>query len=740
MSFIKRSNQPVINKPVGVIRIQNDQSQFRADMAIANAVNNAGKSLTDYLVKEQNQKQTDIARNYVPEPEIIYNKDTGEVEKITADSLPTFTNYFGQERELKGQAAEFARRRLFRAVASQYETAYAEIYTNWENSLEGVDKLKEKLENYQQGVTQGLVNQDNPDLVANLTIAGTELIAKTLAKGGALRNTQDRQVTLSNLVDFTGKTTTNLSVQGDIDSALSEVKQFGIEAAVYGATQRFISEETDRNHRVIYLTTIGRVAETTRFPSQLLEQISISLKTGQYTEEKIDEMVTEYGTAQAREPLRQELNRLLKLSKAVSYNSINADSAVTKLAGQYAKGSANVALQHLTDLTKNSVQHLGASNGSKVFTNNYFAEASRLASSENPSEQEAGNNMLANLQNATHVSTDFGAELQSLLVRAETEPNVNAALGGYLKLFENANGVLVNKNGVPESAFKKLELLKYTGISGLSPQTLLQNYTESNNKAQIIELLDLKPGASNSDIKNAIGDRLDNIFGSNNNITDLPLLANLYDVLLSGVRNIDLADDIMMGIEANMTKDPAMGDGRSLYGPSHYFPKNSPELETLMIALSGKILGKVPALQNIYKDWESNPINLFTKEGGLALERVQNFNPNAPQYVVIDRELGSVINVGEDSQFDLYAQLQIGEDTATRVQGNIQHIPNIRQSNQLYDELRKEMMADKTVPRTMKFNFGRFDKELLEQLQPYWISQKRPYSFLRQLELHLEGK
>jgi len=740
MSFIKRSNQPVINKPVGVIRIQNDQSQFRADMAIANAVNNAGKSLTDYLVKEQNEKQTDIARNYVPEPEIIYNKDTGEVEKITADSLPTFTNYFGQERELKGQAAEFARRRLFRAVASQYETAYAEIYTNWENSLEGVDKLKEKLENYQQGVTQGLVNQDNPDLVANLTIAGTELIAKTLAKGGALRNTQDRQVTLSNLVDFTGKTTTNLSVQGDIDSALSEVKQFGIEAAVYGATQRFISEETDRNHRVIYLTTIGRVAETTRFPSQLLEQISISLKTGQYTEEKIDEMVTEYGTAQAREPLRQELNRLLKLSKAVSYNSINADSAVTKLAGQYAKGSANVALQHLTDLTKNSVQHLGASNGKKVFTNNYFAEASRLASSENPSEQEAGNNMLANLQNATHVSTDFGAELQSLLVLAETEPQVNAALGGYLKLFENANGVLVNKNGVPESAFKKLELLKYTGISGLSPQTLLQNYTDSNDKSQVIQLLGLKPGASNSDIKNAIGDRLDNIFGSNNNITDLPLLANLYDVLLSGVRNIDLADDIMMGIEANMTKDPAMGDGRSLYGPSHYFPKNSKELETLMIALSGKILGKVPALQNIYKDWESNPINLFTKEGGLALNRVQNFNPNAPQYVVIDRELGSVLNVGEDSQFDLHAQLQIGEDTATRVQANIQHIPNIRQSNQLYDELRKEMMADKTVPRTMKFNFGRFDKELLTQLQPYWISQKRPYYFLRQLELHLEGK
>ena len=134
------------------------------------------------------------------------------------------------------------------------------------------------------------------------------------------------------------------------------------------------------------------------------------------------------------------------------------------------------------------------------------------------------------------------------------------------------------------------------------------------------------------------------------------------------------------------------------------------------------------------------PINLFTKEGGLALNRVQNFNPNAPQYVVIDRELGSVLNVGEDSQFDLHAQLQIGEDTATRVQANIQHIPNIRQSNQLYDELRKEMMADKTVPRTMKFNFGRFDKELLTQLQPYWISQKRPYYFLRQLELHLEGK
>ena len=49
MSFIKRSGNPVFNRPVGVLRIQNDQSQFRADMAIANAVMQV--KLTKHLIK-----------------------------------------------------------------------------------------------------------------------------------------------------------------------------------------------------------------------------------------------------------------------------------------------------------------------------------------------------------------------------------------------------------------------------------------------------------------------------------------------------------------------------------------------------------------------------------------------------------------------------------------------------------------------------------------------------------------
>ena len=76
-------------------------------------------------------------------------------------------------------------------------------------------------------------------------------------------------------------------------------------------------------------------------------------------------------------------------------------------------------------------------------------------------------------------------------------------------------------------------------------------------------LLGLKAGASNSDIQNKISDKLTGIFGNNNNIRDVVLLTNLYDVLLSGVRNIDMADDVMRGIEANMMKDEAMEIGRA---------------------------------------------------------------------------------------------------------------------------------------------------------------------------------
>ena len=130
MSFIKRSGNPVFNRPVGVLRIQNDQSQFRADMAIANAISNAGKELTKHLIEVDEKKQRDIAEQYNPNVEITVDPQTNAT-KVQASPVPTYDKPFAKDAELEGTARAIAQRKLIRAISVNLNKGLADNYTTW---------------------------------------------------------------------------------------------------------------------------------------------------------------------------------------------------------------------------------------------------------------------------------------------------------------------------------------------------------------------------------------------------------------------------------------------------------------------------------------------------------------------------------------------------------------------------------------------------------------------------------
>ena len=429
MSFIKRSGNPVFNRPVGVLRIQNDQSQFRADMAIANAISNAGKELTKHLIEVDEKKQRDIAEQYNPNVEITVDPQTNST-KVQASPVPTYDKPFAKDAELEGTARAIAQRKLIRAISVNLNKGLADNYTTWlrnkdeqgnaKNTPLNLQELEEKNKQYLVGVTNGLTQPGMEDITANVTIAGSEIIAKHLVEGAAVIQAEQDRVDAQILIESGRVEVGNLVTSGNYlgkDGAKEKIQELTEDiAANPQVTNRAANEFTTKLYALAYMNQAGRIKGLSYATGQLLNEIDIGLSTNTFNDKEIESLADKYHlrtkngkeSKEARNALLRELKTFQEIDSDRPYSSTAVSSKITKLANAINKEDGNAFNEVIISNVKNG-NNISPQIQKKALTDSLFLEMFALNQSENPDDVETANNILQAFTNSSHTNTDMNA-------------------------------------------------------------------------------------------------------------------------------------------------------------------------------------------------------------------------------------------------------------------------------------------------------------------------------------------
>ena len=628
MSFIKRSGNPVFNRPVGVLRIQNDQSQFRADMAVANAVSNAGKELTKHLIEVDAKKQRDIAEQYNPNVEITVDPVTNQT-KVQASPVPTYDKPFGKNAELEGTSRAIAQRKLVRAISVNLNKGLAENYISWlrnqdeqgspKNTPLNLQELEDKNTKYLTGVTNGLSQPGMEDVTANVTIAGSEIIAKHLVEGAAVIQAEQDRVDAQILVE-TGRTEVgNLVTSGIYEGeggAREKIQELTEDiAANPQVTNRAANEFTTKLYDLAFMNQAGRIKGLSNAAGQLLSEIDIGLSTNTFNEEEVERLADKYfvrkdGQA-GKNALLRELNTFRAIDSDRPYSSTTVSSKITKLSNALNKEQSNQYNELLIFNAANGAK-LTPQNQKEILTPNLFQQIGVLRQSDNPDDIERSNNLLQQFTDATHTNTDFNTFMQGLFAEVRTNPDKLDIAMLVAKTFINENGQLQPKEGTDAGVYKAIEIMTYASPV-MNPIEALDRYYDPNGEAFLKSNLGLELSASTRDVNEATTELLNDVFSNVAN-EDRKLMEASATALLRSMQSYDHVKDVLKNINSSLEKDEAMGEGKSLFGIKSMM-RNNEERETFLINLTGLALGKNSQRMDEYKDWQQNPFNGFTNDG-----------------------------------------------------------------------------------------------------------------------------
>ena len=754
MSFIKRSGNPVFNRPVGVLRIQNDQSQFRADMAIANAISNAGKELTKHLIEVDEKKQRDIAEQYNPNVEITVDPQTNAT-KVQASPVPTYDKPFGKDVELEGTARGIAQRKLIRAISVNLNKGLADNYTTWlrnrdeqgnpKNTPLNLQELEEKNKQYLVGVTNGLTQPGMEDITANVTIAGSEIIAKHLVEGAAVIQAEQDRVDAQILIETGRVEVGNLVTSGNYvgkGGAREKIQELTEDiAANPQVTNRAANEFTTKLYGLAYMNQAGRIKGLSYATGQLLNEIDIGLSTNTFNDEEIQRLADKYyprtpdskQSKEARNALLRELKTFQEIDADRPYSSTAVSSKITKLANAINKEDGNVFDELIISNVKNG-NNLSPQIEKKALTDSLFLEMFALNQSDNPDDVETANNILQAFTNSSHTNTDMNAFMQGLFHEVRTEPDRLPLAMLVAKTYINQNGQLQPKEGTDAGVYKAIEIMSYASPV-MNPIDALNRYYDPNGEANIKTNLGLELSASARDVSEATTELLNDVFKNVAN-EDRVLLQSTATALLRSMQSYDHVEDVLKNINNNLQKDEAMGEGKSLYGIKT-FMTNKEEREVFLRNLTGLALGKNSQRIDEYKEWQQNPYNGFTNDGKYYLRKVAAFNILNPQYIIYNRQSGVPASIGESKVVSLYDFKETVEHTIVRNETMLSTEQLMREANILYKSLAS---TGKMVSGEMQYDFDSVPKEDLIKYRPVFISDKKPPIFRRKLDEYLESK
>ena len=753
MSFIKRTGNPVFNRPVGVIRIQNDQSQFRADMAVANAISNAGKELTKHLIEVDAKKQRDIAEQYNPNVEITVDPETNAT-KVQASPVPTYDKPFGKDVELEGNARAIAQRKLIRAISVNLNKGLADNYTTWLRNQDeqgnpkgtplNLQELENKNKEYLIGVTTGLTQPGMEDITANVTIAGSEIIAKHLVEGAAVIQAEQDRVDAQNLIEQGRVEVGNLVTSGNYTSpggAREKIEELTEDiAANPQVTNRAANEFTTKLYGLAYMNQAGRLKGLSIATGQLLNEIDIALSTNTFDKEEIEKLVDKYAvrtkdgkeSKEAKNALLRELKVFQEIDTDRPYSSTAVSSKITKLANAINKEDGNAFDEIIISNVRNG-NNLSPQIQKKALTDNLFLEMFSLNQSDNPDDVETANNILQAFTDSSHTNTDMNAFMQGLFHQVRTEPDKLPLAMLVAKTYINQNGQLQPKEGTDAGVFRAIEIMTYASPV-MNPVEALDRYYDPNGEAFLKQNLNLDFSASTRDVNIETTKLLNEVFTDVAN-EDMKLLDATATALLRSMQSRDQVKDVLRNINSTLQKDEAMGKGKSLYGIKTFMPNNE-EREVFLRNLTGLALGKNPERIDEYKEWQQNQYNGFTDEGKYFLRKVAAFNPMNPQYIIYDRFSGVPARIGETKVVSLYDFKETVEHTIVRNETILSMALLMHDANKLYKQLAS---TGKMVSGEMQYDFDSVPKEDLLKYRPVFISDKKPPLFRRKLDEYLES-
>ena len=191
------------------------------------------------------------------------------------------------------------------------------------------------------------------DITANVTIAGSEIIAKHLVEGAAVIQAEQDRVDAQILIESGRVEVGNLVTSGNYvgeGGAREKIQELTEDrAANPQVTNRAANEFTTKLSGLAYMNQAGRIKGLSYATGQLLNEIDIGLSTNTFTDKEIESLADKYHvrkpdgkeSKEARNALLRELKTFQEIDTDRPYSS-KPKSKITKLANAANKEDANV--------------------------------------------------------------------------------------------------------------------------------------------------------------------------------------------------------------------------------------------------------------------------------------------------------------------------------------------------------------------------------------------------------------
>ena len=594
VEFIKRSRQTATNQPIGVVRITNDDGgKFRANMAMANAVQGVSKLALDQ-VKEQ--YEADDLEAAASQP-IFSRNENGELQPNSFDKP---TGLFGiGEKERSTQSQNIYNKRFAVATENAMNAEALEISNNTNNA----EEFRQQFEAYASEQSALMGENFDPILQAQYQNAASQ-IANQYATGKLKQSHIKAEQTA--VADLADNTFNNFQ---DVQSLLANGQE-GEAFALLDVTYNNIEKEFGNNNqftasfknnlmqqgiRSAALGTILNVKQNTSVnPVRLSTALDKALRDGSFTTEAFGDELVELGLSP------DQAVRMRAVFTGASPATINnIAQRMSAIKDEEAEAQTNISVASV--LAEGSPSQIAALNANQVnsyitpqFVLNILADDIVQGATLKADQQ----NLVNIIKSTNELPAAFQKQVEDILdgsVRDErTVRNAMTLLrfGAY-----NKDG-LRSVTGINENAVSLFyAALKVNGGNFLEAQkqvfkfetasqkVLRENYAKITQRFKIpTDDLDFSPGTLESKVmpvvKTHLTGLLSSVLGGNpQDFTNQRLLDSLVPAALQVYSTLENPDLIMKEyIRGNIVKTKYLADANySSVAPERFFASDENE-------------------------------------------------------------------------------------------------------------------------------------------------------------------